>query len=685
MSKMQKMVHGMKIGIIYYWGPALTFIWIFCVKNVAVLVLDILLTVLLSGVTVKIFRILEKIHLEKEGQSGSDAVKLVKKRLLILMPLGCGLVILLVFINWFISFGSSIEDAYCKKYNFFKENELNILYQQNMGNDELVILSEDSQIAYCLFEKFEMGNGTYYKIRRTYKVYKVDKAPFYYDYESQIKNMSRTEEEETFLKESNEESQISDIIRMFYKKDKIFYQDDFQMIGVSYNSFVDQIKVAGQKVYIIQISELDGIPIYLWKADHVDLENADAWDVENIGQEQIEDIDEEIKECIMPQKLLGEWRVSRIILLPKVWRNDLIISYNYGRTITITESEIVDSLDTSTMGSNDWDYSMHGLYGIEVMKADSAEFAMSYNAYLFDLGLSTEQLEKVTVMGYWNHAAERGLSEDGKLEFFLLDDDTMIKQFNSGIYLLKKQNTEAVETLDVETLYGNYKVTEMVSRDIPTSESGATEFFGRSFYWDENGIYDVREQKYILSGAAQLETTDMDKFYENHVVETGLGLTNDRILIWEQGSETVIPINTEEVIVKLRGGWYRMVKTDLLEESTDGVHVLSDSLWKPQQILSYTEGTEEEIKEAARSAEYLLAKWVYISEEDVENFDLQTGSTEEIEKTYHMLDGFGNRGDGLAYFLDENTGNIYLVLSEDKIISRIDDVWYYMTKIEENE
>ena len=128
-----------------------------------------------------------------------------------------------------------------------------------------------------------------------------------------------------------------------------------------------------------------------------------------------------------------------------------------------------------------------------------------------------------------------------------------------------------------------------------------------------------------------------------------------------------------------------MVKTDLLEESTDGVHVLSDSLWKPQQILSYTEGTEEEIKEAARSAEYLLAKWVYISEEDVENFDLQTGSTEEIEKTYHMLDEFGNRGDGLAYFLDENTGNIYLVLSEDKIISRIDDVWYYMTKIEENE
>lgn len=354
--------------------------------------------------------------------------------------------------------------------------------------------------------------------------------------------------------------------------------------------------------------------------------------------------------CIMPQKLLGEWRVSRIILLPKVWRNDLIISYNYGRTITITENEIVDSLDTSTMGSNDWDYSMHGLYGIEVMKADSAEFAMNYNAYLFDLGLSAEQLEKVTVMGYWDHAAERGLSEDGELEFFLLDDDTMIKQFNSGIYLLKKQNTEAVETLDVEALYGNYKVTEMVSRDIPTSESGATEFFGCSFYWDENGIYDVREQKYILSGAAQLEITDMDKFYENHVVETGLGLTNDRILIWEQGSETVIPINTEEVIVKLRGGWYRMVKTDLLQESTDDVHVLSDSLWKPQQILSYTEGTEEEIKEAARSAEYLLAKWVYISEEDVENFDLQTGSTEEIERTYHMLDGFGNRGDGLAYF-----------------------------------
>ncbi|MGN0130934.1 MAG: hypothetical protein ACI4AA_00660 [Lachnospiraceae bacterium] len=206
-------------------------------------------------------------------------------------------------------------------------------------------------------------------------------------------------------------------------------------------------------------------------------------------------------------------------------------------------------------------------------------------------------------MGYWDHAAERGFSEEGEQYFYLLDDDTMIKQFNSGIYLLKKQNTEAVDTLDVEALYGNYKVTEMVSRDIPTSEPGATEFFGWSFYWDENGIYDVREQKYILSGAVQPETTDMDKLYENHVVDTGLGLTNDRILIWEQGKETVIPVNTEEVIVKLPGGWYRMVKTDFLEASTDDVNVLSDSLWKPQQILSYTEGTEEELKEAAQSAE----------------------------------------------------------------------------------
>lgn len=411
----------------------------------------------------------------------------------------------------------------------------------------------------------------------------------------------------------------------------------------------------------------------------------DFSDIENVDQEQIEDIDEEINECVMPQKLLGEWRVSRIILLPKVWRTDLIISYNYGRTITITDNEIVDSLDPATMGSNDWDYSMHGFYEIEVKKADTSEFSMDYNVHFFHLGLSAEQLEKVTVMGYWDHVAERGFSEEGEQYFYLLDDDTMIKQFNSGIYLLKKQNTEAVEALDVEALYGNYKVTEMVSRDIPTSEPGATEFFGWSFYWDETGIYDVREQKYILSGAAQPETADMDKLYENHVVDTGLGLTNDRILIWEQEKETVIPVNTKEVIVKLPGGWYRMVKTDFLEASTDDINVLSDSLWKPQQILSYTEGTEEELKEAARSAEYLLAKWVYISEEDVESFDLQTGSSEEIERNYHMLDGFGYRVDGLFYFLDENTGNIYLVLSEDKIISRIDDVWYYMTRIETDE
>ncbi|MGN0130935.1 MAG: hypothetical protein ACI4AA_00665 [Lachnospiraceae bacterium] len=66
----------------------------------------------------------------------------------------------------------------------------------------------------------------------------------------------------------------------------------------------------------------------------------------------------ENEENLIPEKLLGEWRVSRIILLPKVWRTDLIISYNYGRTITITESEIVDSLDPATMGSNDWDYQL---------------------------------------------------------------------------------------------------------------------------------------------------------------------------------------------------------------------------------------------------------------------------------------------------------------------------------------
>lgn len=59
----------------------------------------------------------------------------------------------------------------------------------------MVILSEDSEIAYCLFEKFDIGNDTYYRIR---KIYTINKEFLNPDFERQVKIMEKTEEMKDF-------------------------------------------------------------------------------------------------------------------------------------------------------------------------------------------------------------------------------------------------------------------------------------------------------------------------------------------------------------------------------------------------------------------------------------------------------------------------------------------------------
>ncbi len=185
--------------------------------------------------------------------------------------IACFIVTITILINYHSMYGRSIEETYSRRY-LCKESEVSILYQENIGNYEMVILSEDDKIAYCLFKKIFQASGFKYKIINSFCTNK-----YLDNHESELERIemifseSEKEQSEKFYQESEIEQEVWTVINRFYKKNNIFDQEDFMCIGISFYPAVENVTINGQYVVVEQINIENKETVYLWKMENLDL------------------------------------------------------------------------------------------------------------------------------------------------------------------------------------------------------------------------------------------------------------------------------------------------------------------------------------------------------------------------------------------------------------------------------
>lgn len=185
--------------------------------------------------------------------------------------IACFIATITILINYHSMYGNSIEETYSRRY-LCNESEVSILYQENIGNYEMVILSEDDNIAYCLFRKIFQATGFKYKIIDSFCTNKyLDNHEAELERIEMIFSESEKERSEKFYQESEIEQEVWAVINRFYKKNNIFDQEDFTYVGISFYSAVENVTINGQYVVIEQINTENKETVYLWKIGNLDL------------------------------------------------------------------------------------------------------------------------------------------------------------------------------------------------------------------------------------------------------------------------------------------------------------------------------------------------------------------------------------------------------------------------------
>lgn len=170
--------------------------------------------------------------------------------------------------------GKTLLEAYTKNYNV-KAEDVDILYQKEVGKEELLILEDGKYIVYILSEKSEMEGENRYRICQLYRVSIEELLLDYSEYDAKIDEMAQAPE---FTLKASETQRIWQVFKQFYKKEDIFYTDDFDYVGISFYSNVQDIEIAGKKIDVEETIVIHGENAYIWKINNINLNNVDYLD-----------------------------------------------------------------------------------------------------------------------------------------------------------------------------------------------------------------------------------------------------------------------------------------------------------------------------------------------------------------------------------------------------------------------
>lgn len=185
----------------------------------------------------------------------------------------CLILFTTIFINYYSLHGTDLKEIYCKRY-LRSEKEVAILYQQSYDNFEVVILNDSGKekIVYCLFKRISEISTPKYRMDDSFRtnIY-LDEHKVELESIEKILSGDEKERSQKFFQESVIKQEIWAVITGFYKKNRIFHQEDLAYVGVASSPMVENVTVNGNPVGIGQINDVNDLPVYLWRVENVDL------------------------------------------------------------------------------------------------------------------------------------------------------------------------------------------------------------------------------------------------------------------------------------------------------------------------------------------------------------------------------------------------------------------------------
>lgn len=177
---------------------------------------------------------------------------------IILLAMNVFIALLFGVVNYYCSYGESIEDLYRKRY-LCADNEPIVFYSEKIGDYEVAVLGEAERTSYCVFQNTK---GSDYKFKS------ISRTDNYSENDLFKVNMSENQKESA--REFFAIWEIQGVIMGFYKDSDVF-QGERECVGISYSPMVKNVEINGNPIHIERIANANGRQGYFWRIK-VDLE-----------------------------------------------------------------------------------------------------------------------------------------------------------------------------------------------------------------------------------------------------------------------------------------------------------------------------------------------------------------------------------------------------------------------------
>lgn len=224
--------------------------------------------------------LIEKIperYLHEDGDIGEISILKYKTGIKgIFLAASCFLAILSAASVYYHSCGSSVEEAFGRRY-LFDADEFSVVYSENIGEYELAVLNGKGRAGYCLFRKTS-GSGC--RIVESFRTDKSTENEALKEWEIVVAQLP--EDERKIFQSSEAKWDVQKVMTGFYQRNDIFSRQDMKYVGITCFPEVENVTINGKPIYVERIDNADGETIYLWSVEGIDLK-------ENIGGVLVEE------------------------------------------------------------------------------------------------------------------------------------------------------------------------------------------------------------------------------------------------------------------------------------------------------------------------------------------------------------------------------------------------------------
>lgn len=384
--------------------------------------------------------------------------------------------------------------------------------------------------------------------------------------------------------------------------------------------------------------------------------------------------------------IYGKWKCVRLVEDTGHSYGWLPLGNEIGRTLTITETQVIDSKDIKQAEEE-----LTTTYDMEIaslemtIPEDWVEIQLWWHIGLDHAGMSGERIYQYDIKGPCEqYAWFNGLTAYSYDE---LNPDKLMVPVHYAMYLFERY----VEQCNGSTPYGKWYVERLTSR-------GEGEAYGIDFFQKYGNCYEItkkgiREEREKEDTDYTWEHTRVDREQfeaENNIVEE-LGLENEEIEVWygngaDGSRKVIIPIDGERIIMEIDSQWFILQKAQEYKKMSEfSVDELWETDWKYVQLLSIGEVDVEEAVSYYAGTVHFYTDPIYYSDGKVPEWvmtDYIAGELKQELDTPEYFDFIFENTDKIHVVEGEINGKIftYVMQDSDTMLRYHNGLWYLVEK-----